>query len=56
MVEDFILLKNTIFEEVSKKLGTSKINNQIKENLENNLDLQVDFFIQCFQTVEKSIF
>jgi hypothetical protein len=54
MVEDYILLKNTIFEEISKKLGSSRSNIQIKETIEKNLDIQVEFFIQCFQTVEKS--
>ena len=46
-------MKNTIFEELSKKLGESSINN-IREFLEKNLDIQLDFFIQCFQLVEKS--
>jgi hypothetical protein len=54
MVENYILLKNTIFEEISKKIGSSRGHNQLKETLEKNLDSQVDFFIKCFQTVENS--
>jgi|LauGreDrversion4_2_1035121.scaffolds.fasta_scaffold2663156_1 hypothetical protein len=54
MVENYILLKNTIYEEICKKIGSSRGHNQLKETLEKNLDSQVDFFIKCFQTVENS--
>ena len=54
MIDQYIQLKNSIQDEITKKFEASKYVSKIKEIFEKNFELLTDYFVRCQKHTETS--